>query len=185
MSMKRNWIFAICLVLLGSAALAQDLNLDDPAPPLTGDTLDGVKVALPGPAGGKITFLAVAFSKGAGGRARPWTDLVFRDYGSDPKVTWYSVAMFERMRAFVRNVTVSSMRRTTPPQLQSHHLIISSGNRWRQSLGADDDGIAYVLLLDTNGKVAWMARGKPTPANYEALKAKIREIEVTQTTGGS
>lgn len=148
------------------------------APPLRGETLEGVKTALPAD---KITIMVLGFSKKAGDLSEAWRDHIATDFGADPRADWFVVAFLESAPGLVRGMIKSAMRSGTPVPARSHTVVAVSGEAaWKKFTGMKDDKLPCVLLMDAAGRVAWSGFGEFEQARYKNLKDAIAALKQPQ-----
>jgi ATP10 protein len=166
---------SVALLLAGAPhAAAQTLAVGTALPQLRGETLLGNSLVLPDAAAGKAAFLTIGFSKKGGKNTRAWSERFAKDYGSHANLTSYSVAMLEEAPKILRGFIKAGIKKSVPPQAQSRFLIVTSDEAaWKKYLNVADDDLAYVLLIDGNGRVIWKDQGAFDDKKYEALKAKL------------
>lgn len=145
-------------------------------PPLHGDTLDGKPITLPDASAGKVTLLLVAFSRKGGDNTAAWRDRFEHDFGSNPRVTSYAVAMLQDAPSLLRGMIKAGMRSGTPPARRSHFVVCTSNEQaWKQFTGMSDDKWPFLVLLDGSGHVRWTHGGLFAESQYAALKAAVAE----------
>jgi hypothetical protein len=118
---------------------------------------------------GKPAVCVFGFSKEAGDRAKDWMVRLSAD-----GVNVWSVAELEGAPALVRGMIRSSMRKGTPPALLEHSLVMTKDEKaWKDALGAKNDKLPVVVVLDAAGNVAWTYEGLVGDEAYNELKAKL------------
>lgn len=138
------------------------------------ETLTGEKVSFPGALAGKPAVCVFGFSKEAGDRTKEWMARLSKD-----DVNAWSIANLEAAPALVRGVIRSSMRKGTPQPLRARSLIMTKDEQaWKRALGASDDKLPVVVLLDAGGKIVWTYEDLAGDEAYRELKAKLRAQSV-------
>ena len=133
------------------------------------ETLTGHKVEFPAALQGGLTVCVFGFSKGAGDLTKVWMARLSQD-GID---VW-SVAELEKAPALVRGMIRSSMRKGTPPALLEHSLILTKDEQaWKLAVGAKQDSLPVVVLLDATGRLLWRYEGEFGDEPYRELKARL------------
>jgi hypothetical protein len=157
---------AVALVLLAGSrfSAAAETLLVTPA-----ETLAGQKLSFPAALVGKPAVCVFGFSKEAGDRTKEWMVRLSKD-----GVNAWSVANLEGAPALVRGMIRSSMRKGTPPPLLEHSLIMTKDEQaWKRALGAKDDKLPVVALLDAAGKIVWTYEGLAGDETYREVKARL------------
>jgi hypothetical protein len=109
------------------------------------------------------------FSKEAGDRTKEWMARLSKD-----DVNAWSVANLEGAPALVRGMIRSSMRKGTPQPLLEHSLIMTKdAQAWKRALGAGDDKLPVVIVLDSKGNIVWTYEGVADEGAYRELQAKF------------
>jgi hypothetical protein len=158
-------------------ALAQGVPVGSEPPKLRGQTLDGMAIALPDAAAGKVTLLVLGASRKGGDRTGPWKDHFVADFGSSPNATYYVAALLQGAPGPFRGMIRSGMRSGTPVAAQGHVLTLASDNdAWKKYLNIRDDTLPSVLLLDSSGRARWSYNGIFDPGQYQALKRVIEAL---------
>jgi hypothetical protein len=169
------------MILLGFAALSGSAA-DGPAagsqpPPLRGETLDRESVSFPELLSGKVTVLFIAASKKGGELSGIWRDRFLADFGVNPRVTYYTIALLENAPGMLRGMIKSGMRNGTLTDRRPHAIVSTEGNAaWKQYLGMRDNELPAVLLLDSSGHAAWDYKGAFGADRYAGLKAAIQKL---------
>jgi predicted transcriptional regulator len=71
----------------------------------------------------------------------------------------------------------SSMRKATPKLLQDRSLILTKDEKaWKAAVGAKQDNLPGVVLLDAAGKVLWTYEGLFADEAYRELKIKVDAV---------
>ena len=66
------------------------------------------------------------------------------------------------------------MRKGTPQALLEHSLVMTKDEKaWKNALGATDDKLPIVAVLDAAGNVVWTYEGLLGDEAYSELKAKL------------
>jgi hypothetical protein len=68
----------------------------------------------------------------------------------------------------------SSMRKGTPAPLLERSLILTKDEKaWKHAVGAKQDNLPVVVLLDATGSVLWTYEGLFGDEPYRALKSRL------------
>jgi hypothetical protein len=170
---SRLWIIALAaalILLAGSRFLEAGGNL--PITPV--ETLAGQKLSFPAALAGKPAVCVFGFSKEAGDHIKDWMARLRKD-----SVNAWSVANLEGAPALVRGMIRSSMRKGTPPSLLERSLIMTKDEQaWKRALGARDDKLPVVTVLDEAGNIVWTYEGLADDEAYSKLRAKLGALSV-------
>ena len=158
-------------------ALTASLLCGETFPRLSTQTLNDTWVRLPDDAQGKVALLIVGFSHGSSENTAAWRDRFIRDFGKDPKFTYYEVAILEGMPSFVRNSVLNGMRKNTPIDRIDHFVItLKDGHDWKKVTDYHASGDAYLVLLDPNGEIKWRGHRPLNDADYQAMVKVARGL---------
>ena len=102
-------------------------------------------------------------------------DGAFRElYPPDDRVTFFEVPMLGQGARLARWFIDSGMRRGTPRDLHENVLTVyGSTGDWKQRLAVADDRLAYLVLLDREGRVRWTHTGTLEETKLAELRAAI------------
>jgi len=71
----------------------------------------------------------------------------------------------------------SGMRRGTPKADQENVITVYGGtDAWKQRVGFHDPRVAYLLLIDQNGKVVWRYAGNIEEEPYHTLSSQLVKL---------
>jgi hypothetical protein len=163
-------LFVALAVPIAADAPPPRLAVGDVMPPLRGDLLSGAKAVLPEAARGKVTLLALGFSYDSRFAVEEWGGRFRRAFESRAEVSLYEVPMMGNAARMGRWFIDSGMRRNTPRELHDRVLTVyGSTGAWKKRIGVTDDGFAYLILLDAEGRVAWLHSGLFDAARFDEL----------------
>ena len=171
-------LFALALpACLAAPARADGIPLGTELPTLRGDLLSGKKIVLPDAAHGRTAVLLLGFTYASRHDVEAWAGRFRRDFAADSGVVCYEIPVIGGAGRMARPFIDRGMRRGTPRELHDRVLTVYSGGKeWKQHVGFSAPDIAYVLLVDRAGKVAWSGRGPFGDAEYRALAERAREM---------
>jgi hypothetical protein len=152
------------LVLATSAALADEpvsrLAVGDLLPRLEGEFLTGRDAVLPDASRGKVALVAFGFSYDSRFPVEAWMKRFREAYTPHERLTFFEVPMIGAAARLGRWFIDRGMRRGTPRDLHEHVITVYTGTGpWKRRLGVDDDKLAYLVLLDREGRVRWLHAG--------------------------
>lgn len=146
--------------------------IGDPFPRLEGEFLTGRKAILPDAAAGKFAMVLMGFTYQSRFSVESWAEHVQPAFAQRGNATFFEVPVLGGMARLGKWFIDSGMRSGTPKELHENVITVWGGvDRWKALLGfsaaAQDD--AYVALIDTKGRVAWLHRGSHTDAAFAAM----------------
>lgn len=177
--MKPRSTFLFCRVavlsLASFAAIAQSQTL----PRLEGETLSGKRIVIPDDARGQTALMVIGFTKKSSQATQAWGQRFKKDFGNDQRYVVYPVAVVEDVPGFIRGMVTSSIRRGIPPAERDRFVTLFRGEadlkRFVAYSGPDE---AYLLLLDTKGRVQWRGHGLFREQDYAALRDAAKQLAV-------
>lgn len=152
--------------------LAAALTVGTPMPRLEGENLNGKKAVLPDIAKGRVTLVALGFSYDSRRPVDVWTKRFRREFGQHPDTASFEVPVIGGMARLAKLLIDSGMRRGTAKEDRDGVITVYGGaSEWKDRLGVQDNDIAYLLLLDREGKVRWRHAGLFDESLWSELKA--------------
>ncbi len=159
---------SIALLLVAGCCLAASGNL----PVTPAETLADQKIVFPTALAGKAAVCVFGFSKEAGDRTKVWMTRLSQD-----GINAWSIANLEGAPGLVRGMIRSSMRKGTPqPLLQKSVIMTKDEKVWKQAVGAKQDNLPVVAILDGSGHLLWTYEGLFGEEPYRDLKARIETV---------
>ena len=176
--------FALCLSLVAVAAWALPgpgaqvpLAVGQRMPPLTGDLLSGKRGVLPDLAAGRTTLVILGFSYDSRFQVEAWAEKFRARYGTTPDITLYEVPMMGSAARLGRWFIDRGMRKNTPAELHDRVMTVYGGNDdWKARVGFSAPNDAYLVLLDRQGIVRWLAHGAVTEERLQELVAVVDSL---------
>jgi hypothetical protein len=185
MRVVRNSIPWLATLLLGlglvsavnSLASAPPIPLGSELPKLRGELLSGRSIVLPDSARGSSLLLLLGFTYESRHDVEAWAERFRRDFGEDSTLRCYEVPVLGGAARLARPFIDGGMRRGTPRAL--HERVVTlyrDAGEWKQRVGFTERDVAYLLLVDGEGRVAWQARGPYGEAAYAVLAGRVRDL---------
>ncbi len=146
-------------------------------PLLKGDLLTGKPGVLPDQAAGKTTLVILGFSYDSRLQVEAWAEKFKARFGAAPDVTLFEVPMMGSAARLGRVFIDRGMRKNTPKELHGRVMTVYGGNDdWKARVGfaAPDD--AYLVLIDRQGVVRWLAHGPVSDARLQELSAAVDSL---------
>lgn len=141
-------------------------------PSMNGRTLSGKILALPQDFDGEYTLVIVPFDRDQQVKADTWLPLARELAQANPRLRYYSVAIFPDMAAPMRALARGGMNVIIPADL--HDITITAFLEARQTfldaLEIPDVSQIQVLLLNADGEVLWRESGDYTSTQGDSLR---------------
>ncbi len=159
------------------AAEVSPIAIGDTLPAIRGQLLSGRKVALPDSTLGSVTLLMLGFTYDSRHDVEAWAERFRRDFAADTAVTFFEVPVIGGAGRFARPFIDRGMRRGTPRELHDHVITLyRHAGDWKRRVGYAEPDVAYLLLLDRAGRLAFSARGPLDEDGYRTLAAQLRRF---------
>lgn len=170
--MVQKWIQVLCVLLLATFATAQTI------PHTEAEALSGRKVVLPEDFSGHTAVLIVGFSRSGGDSARRWGKQLSQDRAREKNLRVYSVAELQDAPKMVRGMIKHGMRGGLSKEEQNFFVVLDQDeDAWKKATDFADTNDAYILLVDSTGKILWHTHGKsPDAQSVDALKSEISKM---------
>ena len=161
---------------------AAALTVGTPMPKMEGENLSGRKAVLPDAAKGKVTLVAMGFSYESRRPVDAWTKRFRRDFGQNPETAFFEVPVISGMARLAKLFIESGMRRGTAKEDHDKVITVYGGaSDWKEWLAVEDTDVAYLLLLDREGRVRWRHAGifdeKVWPELKEATETALQAAQ--------
>lgn len=168
-------LFAAACLLVGTIA-AQDI------PAAKADTLSGGKIVLPDGVLGHPSIFNLGFSRAGGDATGRWGPELKKQLAANQNLHFYSVAILQDAPKMVRGMIRHGMRGNTPKNEQdSFILIYQDEDSWKKFAGFSSSDDAYVVLVDSRGKILARVHGKaPDEASMATLKDALAKNASTK-----
>jgi hypothetical protein len=147
-------------------------------PEIAATTLAGTEKVLPGDLAGTVALIVIAFERQAQAMIDSWTDPLAPDFPEGSGFFVFEVPMIDSpVWRMMGGMIDSGMRSGIPPRRHGFVMTYYGGTEtYRRTLAMDDRSLAYLFLLDREGRIRWEARGFATPGGVRELMGKIREL---------
>ena len=175
-----NWgALGLIVVFLNALAATPvtEIAVGDQLPPIRGEFLTGRIAVLPQVASGRAALLMLGFTYDSRFSVEAWAKRFRKDFGSEPRVTFFEIPMIGGLATLGKWFIDSGMRRGTPKADQENVITVYGGtDSWKQRVGFHDPRVAYLLLIDQNGKVVWRYAGNIDEEPYRALSSQLVKL---------
>jgi ATP10 protein len=163
--------FAFCGAA-GQSASSQTA-ISPPFPQISGQTLSDQPISLPAAAAGKPAILCIGFSHGSQNHVKNWAEQARKSFAKD-SIAVYSIAVLEDAPRFVRPMAIRGMKSGTPPEVRDRFIVVTSKEKeLQQAVHSSNSSAAYVVLLDSSGRIAWQYSGDVSDAALAELRNKL------------
>jgi hypothetical protein len=154
---------------------ASPLQRGQALPQISGQALTGRSLELPAAASGKPAVIIFSFSKTAGNDARSWNERLSRDFPGN--VPSFTIIVLESVPKLFRGMALSGIKSNMPIAMQDRTVVLYRDETlWKQRLAVSEDSRAYVVLLDSGGRIQWKSEGAFTEAAYAQLKDQLARM---------
>ncbi|MEJ1929192.1 hypothetical protein WDZ92_02810 [Nostoc sp. NIES-2111] len=165
--------FYSSLLILSAVSMAATLNPGDPIPAIEGNNLNSKTVQLPNAVNGKVSVFAFGFSKDASAPVRGWASKIQEEY---PNVPVYQIPVLEGVPRLFRSFAVSGIRSDTTPANRDYLVLLyREEKQWRERLQVGDEKIAYLVVVDAQGRVVDRFAGMLEAPLIEKLRTAINK----------
>lgn len=162
------------LTFLLAASAISILAPGDPLPPLKSQSLSGRPTVLPDAALGRVSLVAMGFTYDSRFAVEAWIRRFSKDFGDNPQVTFYQVAMIGPIGRLGKLFIESGLRKDIPESLHERFITVyGETNAWKKRVGFRSPDAAYLILLDKNGVVRWLHGGPFDEGAYRSLTGII------------
>jgi len=147
-------------------------------PSLSSHALSGEKVTLPEDCRGFVTLIAIAFQRGAQGMIDSWYDPFSREFADNQNVRFYEIPMIGSAYWRLMSGWIDAGMRSGIPVIKHPFVITYYGDvfPYRKDLGMDDPALAYIFLLDGEGKIRWRNKGYAEESDIIEMKGHISRL---------
>jgi hypothetical protein len=140
------------------------------------ETLSGKKIVLPDAVNGHPTIVVMGFTKRSQSQTSAWRAQLTKDYGNEPRLQRYAIAVLDDVRGFMRGRVTASIRRGVPQDQQDTFIVLTHHAKpWRDLAAITNADDAYVMLFDESAHVVAQTHGSVEDA-YAPLQPEIRDV---------
>jgi hypothetical protein len=170
--LKRYLAFPVVMLLVAASLSAQVI------PHTEAETLSGRKIVLPDASTGRPAVFIVGFSRAGGDSSGRWGKQLREEFKTDSNVQIYSVAELQDAPKMIRGLIRHSMQASTPQNERDTFVVLyQDKDVWKQLADFSDPDDAYILLVDSAGRIRWRAHGKvPDQQALNTLKQEINKF---------
>lgn len=166
----------LSVLSLSAQQARSSLQLGDLLPAIDGHWLSGGEAALSSATFDHPAVILFTFSRNGGQQAQGWRQHLLEDA---PGLTIYQVMFLEAVPSAFRSVTLAGIKRGTPPDQQSHTLLLyRDADAWKQRLLIRDVDNVCLLLLGPDARIRWMTTGALSAQSNQELRARLQTMEM-------
>lgn len=170
----------VSVIVLMAGMMAGELDGLSPSnslPTIQGETLGGHKITLPLAAQGKVTFLALGFSRESGDTVEAFVKRFRQEFSSDEGVTFYQVPMIGGAGRMAKMFIDRGMRKGTAKEMWENVVTVYDGvDVWKQRMRVRNVNEAYLILMDKEARISWMGHGMFGEDLYGQLRAATKKL---------
>lgn len=168
-------VFVLALYAAGGPAFAQSAA---PFPRLPVTTLSGRALNLPNGIAGHNAILVVGFTQTSERQTVVWRKHLSSRYAESADTIVYPVIVIQNIPRIFHGLLLAGIRAGVPKSEWEHFLVVSADeSRWKPAIGWKGPDLAYVVLVDGAGKIAWRGVGPYTEAGAAALEAEVSRLK--------
>jgi hypothetical protein len=106
-----------------------------------------------------------------------WAERFRRDFGPDSKIVCYEIPVIGGAARLARPFIDGGMRRGTPRALHDRVITVyRDAGEWKQRVGFSERDVAYLLLVDGEGRVVWRVQGPFGEERYGLLSERVHDL---------
>ena len=170
--------FFFTAVLASAAALSGTpaRAAGDTIPALHGVVLTGSVVDLPQALSGKEGVLVIGFSQSSREEVTAWGRRLAWEYRDSNRVIYYEMPVLAGVPKLLRGWVLKKVSEGVPERAKSRCLpVLDHEADWKAAAGYAKDEDAYILLVDSAGRVTWRTQGPLDDAHFAELKRRLQQ----------
>ena len=137
--------------------------------------------ALPSASAGSVAITCIGFSHASQSQLKSWAERATKAFRQNDRVLVYLIAVLEDAPRWIRGMAVHGMRTRVSAQQHDHFVVVYQGERELKGItGFQRPEDAYVLLLDSTGKIQWVSHGPVSAAALQELTDRVRSIQQSE-----
>lgn len=160
------------MLLIGTSLSAQVI------PHTEAETLSSKKIVLPAASAGRPAVFIVGFSRAGGNSSGRWDKQLRQEFTADSNMQIYNVAELEGAPKMFRGMIRHAMLGSIPQNERDTFVVLyQDEDVWKKLAGFFDPDDAYILLVDSAGRIRWRAHGRaPGQQVMNAFREEIGKI---------
>lgn len=147
-------------------------------PTITGETLTGRTLELPGEFGAPLNLVFVAFRRRQQAEVDSWLGAAAAIEAEFEAVRYYELPVISRLYAPARRFIDGGMRAGIPDtDTRERTVTVYTDKRvLRRALDIDTESEVHAFLVDRDGAVYWRASGPKTAAAVDRLRETVTSL---------
>lgn len=147
-------------------------------PKIASESLAGTQVVLPADSKGKITLVTLAYEEQAQKQIDSWAEPILAKYLGKEKFQYYELPVLAKFfkQVWGAGSIDRGMRAGIAPQRHPNVVTVYDDRDKYYSWFGKDKSVAYVFLLDTEGKIVAKYQGFSTPVAQKELEALLEKL---------
>jgi len=147
-------------------------------PPITGETLTGRRLELPGEFEAPLTLVFVAFRRDQQPDVDSWLGVAADLEADYPDLRYYELPVISRLYAPAKFVIDGGMRVGIPDRAVRERTVTVYTDKAtvRRALDIGDEDDIHAFLLDREGRIYWRAMGSRSDADAADLRETVRSL---------
>jgi hypothetical protein len=159
----------LCLLLPAVYAAAQAL------PPTSLVTLTNRKVSLPDDLGTQPALIVIGYTRKSRDQCASWAKRAMQEL---PALRVYQIAALQDVPRLLRPMVVRGIRSGVPKEHHGRFLLLyEKQEQWREATGAGQPDEAYLLMVDSAGRIKWRISGAITEEKIRSLKIQAQHLQ--------
>lgn len=147
-------------------------------PPVTGETLTGRRLQLPGDFAAPLNLVFVAFRRNQQPDVDSWLGLAADLEAEYPDLRYYELPVISRLYAPAKVFIDGGMRAGIPDADARERTVTVYTDKQvvRRALDIDSEAEIHALLVDTDGTIYWRAAGPKTDEAADHLREVVLSL---------
>ncbi|MGA2889479.1 MAG: hypothetical protein ABSE51_15635 [Terracidiphilus sp.] len=166
---------AMLLVAVTNSAAQTDvshLKPGDSFPSITGQTLSGKQMELPGAASARPAVVILSFSRAGGHDSQTWSQHLSKNV---PGLPIYTVIFLESVPRLFRGMAISGIKSGMPATMQDRTVLLyQDSEAWERKVRLGGEDHACVVLLKASGAIEWLSSEGFSDASYSGLLKQLQ-----------
>jgi hypothetical protein len=164
-------------ILVGAFVCMALAQASPTMPTIEGESFAGRKVILPDATRDKIGVLIFGFTKASKEPTSAWGAKIRSDLGSRAGFEMYQLPVLEDVPRFIRGMVISSIKKGVPEGLRDHFVpILQHESELKKFVGYQEKDDAYLVVLDTTGRVVYQLHGPFSDAAYQNVSGEVQTL---------
>ena len=153
-------------------------------PNIEGKTLEGQSISLPKGTNGKVTLVAIAYSKKSDDDLKDWLKPIYNNFINPPKssfipiqpydVNIYFIALLKGIAKTAKGKIQSNLNKNLDPVYYSHTIISTSEFKpLKKALQFSKKNLPYFFVLNPNGEIVYRTEGAYSNSKMQEIVDQV------------